>query len=189
MKTYTRSLLLIAFTVFSLFILVNFSQEANKKSVPQSQITSTTSLGLPTRLVIPAINVDTNVQHIGITPKGEMQVPTNITDVGWLELGSRPGEKGSTVIAGHFDGINGQTAVFTNLHLLKTGDMIYVQDSKGASLSFTVRESRIYGPGYADEVFSQNDIPHLNLITCDGVWDGTKKSYSKRLVVFADIAR
>jgi hypothetical protein len=33
-----------------------------------------------------------------------------------------------------------------------------------------------------------NDKAHLNLITCDGVWDVTKKSYSKRLVVFADIA-
>lgn len=51
-------------------------------------------------------------------------------------------------------------------------------------------ESRTYNPGHADEVFHQGDDgSHLNLITCDGVWDGVEKSYSKRLVIFADIVR
>jgi hypothetical protein len=55
-------------------------------------------------------------------------------------------------------------------------------------MAFVVRESRTYNPGYAEEVFSANDGAHLNLVTCDGVWDGAKKSYSKRLVIFADIS-
>jgi len=74
------------------------------------------------------------------------------------------------------------------LYKLKKGDRLYIEDGKGKSLAFVVQESRTYDPGYADDVFSRNDGAHLNLITCDGVWDGTKKSYSKRLVVFADIA-
>ena len=116
-----------------------------------------------------------------------MDVPKTATDTGWFKFGPRPGEKGSAVIAGHFDGTNGEPGVFIDLNKLKKGDKLYIIDDKELTLTFTVRESRVYNPGYAEEVFSSNDGIHLNLVTCDGVWDGTKKSYSKRLVVFADI--
>ena len=94
------------------------------------------------------------------------------------------GEKGSGVIAGHLNGKNGEDGVFIDLYKLKTGERLSVIDDKGATITFEVSESRIYDPGYADEVFSRNDGVYLNLITCDGVWDGAKKSYDKRLVVF-----
>ncbi|MCX6706478.1 MAG: class F sortase [Candidatus Woesebacteria bacterium] len=182
-----RPFLIIAFAVFSLLLLFYFIQGNNKKSVPQGQTVSKASPGLPMRLTIPAINVNAAVQYVGVTPKGDMEVPNNATDVGWFKLGLRPGEIGSAVIAGHFNGKNGEEAVFFNLYKLKVGDKLYVEDDKGTSTTFVVRESRTYGLGYAEEVFSSNDNAHLNLITCDGVWDGAKKSYDKRLVVFADI--
>jgi sortase (surface protein transpeptidase) len=75
------------------------------------------------------------------------------------------------------------------LYKLKKGNILYIKDAKGKIISFVVRESRIYDPGYANDVFNGSDSAYLNLITCDGVWDGAKKSYSKRLVVFTDIAR
>ena len=196
MKTHVRrSLLITVFAVFFLLFLLllfYFTQVANEKtafqgSTFQNQIVSKVSLGLPVRLIIPAINVNTKIQYVGVTPKGEMEIPSNAVDVGWFKLGSRPGEKGSAVIAGHFDGKNGEAGVFTDLYKLKKGDKLYVEDSKGTSIIFVVRESRTYDPGYADDVFSRNDGTYLNLVTCDGVWDGAKKSYSKRLVVFADI--
>ena len=101
--------------------------------------------------------------------------------------GPLPGEKGSAVVSGHIDGESGEVGVFNNLHKLKKGDVLYIEDDKGITTAFVVRESRIYDPGYAEEVFSSNDSAHLNLVTCDGVWDGVKKSYTKRLVVFGDI--
>jgi len=133
--------------------------------------------------------VNAAIQPLGVTPNGEMDVPGNIVDVGWFKPGPRPGEKGSAVIAGHFDGKNGEAGVFFNLYKLKEGDKIYIKDDKGVSITFVIRESRTYDPGYAEDVFSSNNGIHLNLITCDGVWDGVKKSYSKRLVVFTDIMR
>ena len=145
------------------------------------------SQGFPVRLKIPTINVDSAIEYVGLTSEGNMEVPNNTIDVGWFGLGPHPGEQGSAVIAGHFDGKNGEAGVFANLHKLKEGDKLYIEDSKGAVISFVVRESRTYDPGYADDVFSPNDDAHLNLVTCNGIWDGAKKSYSKRLVVFADI--
>lgn len=141
----------------------------------------------PVRLRVPAINLDANIQHVGVNASGEMDVPSNAVDVGWFHPGPSPGEKGSAVIAGHFDSENGQKGVFNNLDKLKTGDKLIVEDGDGKLTTFIVRGKRMYDPGYADEVFSKNGAAHLNLITCDGVWDDTQKSYSKRLVVFADV--
>lgn len=143
--------------------------------------------GFPVRLKIPIINVDASIEYVGISSKGAMEVPNNTTDVGWFKFGARPGENGSAVIAGHFDGENGEAGVFNNLHKLKKGDELYIQYGTGTSISFVVRESRTYDPGYAEDVFTRNDSAYLNLITCDGVWDEAKKNYSKRLVVFADL--
>lgn len=188
MKTYIRwILLIIIFVELSLLILPRLNPSLNKKSAFQSQVASI-SPGLPVRLKIPSINVDAFVEYVGLTSKREMEVPKNAADVGWYKLGPRPGEKGSAVIDGHFNNENGGAGVFFNLYKVRKGDKIYVKDDKGVSITFIVLESRLYDPGLAGEVFSLNDgIAHLNLVTCDGVWDGVKKSYSKRLVVFADI--
>lgn len=188
LKAHIRQpLLIIAFTVFSLFLLFYFPQGTNEKSVPQSQVVSKVSPGSPMRLTIPAISVNAAIQHVGVTSKGEMEVPSNATDAGWFKLGPRPGEKGSAVIAGHFDGENGEAGVFINLYKLKKEDKLYIKDNKGITTTFVVRESRTYDPGYANDVFSASNSARLNLITCDGVWDGARKSYNKRLVVFTDI--
>lgn len=183
-----RSLLVITFAVFSLSLLFHNQDTTKDKVVSQSQVVSKVSKGAPVRLTIPAIDVNASIQQVGVNPRGEMEVPSNTVDVGWFKLGPRPGEKGSAVISGHIDGKNGEAGVFTNLHKLKAGDKLYIEDDSGTTSAFVVRESRTYDPGYAEEVFSLNNDVHLNLVTCDGVWDGAKKSYSKRLVVFADIS-
>ncbi len=188
---FRRPLLIVAFAIYSILLLFHFTQSVNNKSVtqssvPQRQVVVKSTPGLPVRLLIPVINVNAAIQDVGVNTKGEMDVPSNTADVGWFKLGSRPGEKGSAVISGHFNGKDGEAAVFTNLQKLKQGDKLYIEDDSGTSFAFVVRESLIYNPGFAEEVFSLNDIAHLNLVTCDGVWDGAKKSYSKRLVVFAD---
>ncbi len=142
---------------------------------------------LPVQLLIPSININTTIQQVGVSPEGVMEVPSNNLEVGWFNIGPRPGKKGSAVISGHFDGQNGEAGVFANLYKLKKGDKVSIQDNDGVTTSFVVRESRTYDPGYAEEVFSTNDGIHLNLITCDGTWDAGQKRYSKRLVVFTDL--
>ena len=43
---------------------------------------------------------------------------------------------------------------------------MYIEDSRGMSTTFVVRESRMYDPRYVDEVFSRNDGAYLNLVSC-----------------------
>ncbi len=117
-----------------------------------------------------------------------MDTPKGPADVGWFYFGPRPGEKGSAVIAGHEGWKNGIPAVFDNLYKLRTGDKIYVKDAKGTTTTFVVRGSRTYGEhDDASGAFYSNDgKAHLNLITCEGIWNKATKSYSNRLVVFSD---
>ncbi len=184
--------------ILGIFILILFFYAASslyqryiqyKAGQPtiQHPETKKESQGIPVRLKIPKINVDATIQQVGVTSQGAMAVPTNTVDVGWFNLGPHPGEQGSAVIAGHFDDKHGEAGVFSDLDKLKKGDKIYVEDDTEAFLTFVVQESRTYNPGYADDVFGQGNGVHLNLITCDGVWDTARKSYSKRLVVFTDM--
>jgi len=174
--------LLIALILILTFVGFNIAQQEAKKQNAKTEVSKVP--GNPTRLVIPSLNIDAHVQHVGVDARGEMEVPSNITDVGWFKIGSLPGMKGSAVIAGHFDGINKENGVFVHLNRLKKGDKLYTIDEAGSLTHFMVQETRMYDPGYADEVFAQNDTSRLNLVTCDGVWEEGKKSYNKRLVVF-----
>lgn len=145
-------------------------------------------IGLPVRIKIPLLAVDTEFVRVGLTASGEMDIPKGPTEVAWYELGPRPGEVGSSVVAGHFGWKDGIPAVFDHLDKLHKGDKIYIENENGTTTTFIVRETRTFGENDdASEVFVSGDgIAHLNLVTCQGVWNKNNKSYSERFVVFAD---
>jgi LPXTG-site transpeptidase (sortase) family protein len=186
--------------VIVLFLMIVFStpatlpvpdsvkQASSQTSQKNISFTKQAGSGLPIRLKIPKINVDAPVEFVGLTAMGIMGVPAGPSDVGWLDIGPRPGDIGNAVIAGHEGWKDDIRAVFDDLHKLQIGDKIYVEDETGTTTIFVVRELRIYGQNNdALDVFVSSDgKAHLNLITCEGVWNTTEKSYANRLVVFAD---
>jgi LPXTG-site transpeptidase (sortase) family protein len=145
------------------------------------------TVGIPARLIIPAINIDTTIAPAGLVD-GAMGVPVGPTSTTWFDLGPRPGQIGSAVIAGHEGWKDGIFAIFDNLHELRPGDEIYVVDDQGATTTFVVQTLQLYSQNAnASSVFTSNDgLAHLNLITCEGTWNAAEKSYSDRLVVFAN---
>ncbi|TSC81971.1 MAG: hypothetical protein G01um101420_754 [Parcubacteria group bacterium Gr01-1014_20] len=212
-----RTLSVITLAVFTLFLalIFHFSQQGSNLSAgkqvrgsSESLVKNTVTLhtvalleqkqasrqigqadsGLPVRLKIPSINVDAPVEYVGLTPNGAMDAPKESANVAWFNQGPLPGESGSAVIAGHFGWKNGKASVFDDLHKLRKGDKLSVEDGKGAVTTFVVRESRRYDPkADASDVFGSSDgKTHLNLVTCEGVWDKASKTYSQRLVVFTD---
>lgn len=153
------------------------------------QVIKKIGLGLPVRLKIPNIKVNAAFEYVGLTPGGAMGVPKNPDNVAWYKPGQLPGAVGSAIIAGHFGPWkNRKGSVFDNLNKLKKGSLINVEDDNGVVTVFVVRELRMFGLNDdVSEVFgSRDDKAHLNLITCQGIWDKKKKMYSNRLVVFAD---
>lgn len=143
---------------------------------------------LPVRLKIPGINVDVNLEYVGVTEAGAMDMPKSLDKVAWFEPGVRPGDFGSAVIAGHFGKKNNKVSAFDNLNKLVKGDRIYIEDDKGMLTPFVVSGIKLYNPNAntADVFISNDGKAHLNLITCGGVWNSVAKSYSERLVVFTD---
>jgi LPXTG-site transpeptidase (sortase) family protein len=144
--------------------------------------------GLPVRLKIPVIGVDSAIEDALITPDGRMDVPIGSVNVAWFALGPHPGQIGSAVIGGHFGISNGVPFVFYNLNKMKTGDKIYIVNDKGDTLAFVVRSISSFDRNAdASTVFtSQDGIAHLNLITCEGIWNQVNGNYPLRLVIFAD---
>ncbi len=165
------------------FGLVKLQTYQNRNlNIKQSEIEKI----LPLKLIIPKINVSAKVQLVGVTEGGLMDVPKSVDEVGLFSLGPLPGEIGSSVITGHYDDENGKQAVFYNLDKLVKGDKLIIENNDAIKTTFIVKEIKKYDEKYAEEIFSSNDMSHLNLVTCAGEWNKAVNSYSNRLVVFSD---
>lgn len=141
------------------------------------------------RLVIPAIKVSANIESLGVKPSGEMESPNDFRQAGWFNLGSRPGESGIALIAGHLNNQYGAPGVFWHLSKLKAGDDIYIANESGKIIHFKVLGSRIYPVSTPlGEIYEKGGSVRLNLITCDGAWDKKAQNYTSRLVVSAELA-
>lgn len=148
-------------------------------------IASAAEPGLPRRVRIPKIRVNTAITNVGRASNGAMAVPRSAKAVAWFSLGTRPGAVGSAVFGGHAQWGRG-SAVFARLGRLKRGDRIYVTDNAGKTFTFVVRKMRYYSPrADAQEIFTRADGRYLNLVTCTGTWNARLKTHNKRLVVTA----
>jgi sortase A len=183
----TIGFVLLVFLVFSYInsptVIEFIAPKTEARGIPENFITT------PRELRIDAIEVDAKVQTIGVTPKGNLGIPTNFTDVGWYKDGPFPGQKGSAVIVGHLNGPKIPHAVFYELDKLKVDDIVTVVDGSGNTLTFKVVKSKIYNYDASTEEIFDNDRSkaRLNLITCTGDWIQSQKLYNKRLVVFTEL--
>jgi sortase (surface protein transpeptidase) len=142
----------------------------------------------PLRLIIPAIGVNASVEPVEILPDGNLGTPTRSPweNVGWYDLGTSPGERGSAVIDGHLDHPGGTPAVFWNLRFLHPGDDVQVLNAEGKTLDFRVIEVAFYTPEQAPvaDIFGDTGGNYLNLITCAGDWIPSEHQTTLRLVVY-----
>jgi len=143
--------------------------------------------GIPVRIFIPSLNVNANVESVAKDSLGRMDVPQNVFNTAWYDLGPRPGEEGSAVIDGHFDTKTGAPSVFYNLLKLKSGDKIETTDDKGKKYTFEITEVKQYDLASIplEKIFSKTGPPMLNLITCAGYFDHKKQGYTQRAVVYS----
>ncbi len=144
--------------------------------------------GVPVKLAIASVGIRAEVAHAGLTSAGAMDIEQDPDKLAWYKFGTRPGDEGSAVIAGHYGWLNGRSAAFNNLQRLKKGDEVKVTDKDNITTTFVVRTMRKYDPAAdATDIFTSKDGgKHLNLITCDGTWNDKAQTYSDRLVVFTD---
>ncbi len=166
-----------------------FNTSASSFMAYSSLRTSTVPQGLPVRLKIPVIGVDSLIEDALVTPDGRMDVPAGSVNVAWFALGPHPGAVGSAVIGGHYGIENGVPFVFYKLDTLKVGDKVYIVDDKNKVITFQVRAIQLFDRNAdASTVFNSTDgLAHLNLITCEGIWNKVDGNYPERRVVFTDL--
>lgn len=148
------------------------------------------NVGIPKRIIIPRLSVDSLIESVQTDKDGNMDIPKNFNNTAWYSPGPKPGESGSAVIDGHVDTPTGAPAVFAKIAKLSQGDAIEVVDEKGKKYNFHVIKVVDYELGIIPltQIFSKDTPPMLNLITCAGVFDKSKKMYDKRTVVYSMLA-
>ncbi|MFE7836542.1 class F sortase [Streptomyces sp. NPDC057474] len=143
----------------------------------------------PDRIRIPSIRVDAPLMGLGLTPTGSLDVPpaAKVNLAGWYEAGTTPGERGTSIVAGHVDNADGP-AVFYGLGALKRGATVEVDRRDGGIAVFTVDAVEVYDArNFPDEkVYGAAARPELRVITCGGGYSRST-GYQGNVVVFAHL--
>jgi sortase (surface protein transpeptidase) len=140
---------------------------------------------VPASLAIPAIGLEVSVSSLGLNPDGTVQVPTNVQEPGWFQLGPSPGQVGSAVILGHVDSYRGP-AVFFELRSLQAGDAVEVTLADGVTTHFVVTSVAMYPKTQfpAQQVYLSHGYSALQLVTCGGAFDPQTGHYLSNVVVY-----
>lgn len=158
----------------------------------------------PAAVSIPKLGARSDLLVLGLNGDGSLQTPPVETPMaaGWYAGAdinadgdeTKPGQRGSAVIAAHVDGVvdgqQGQPGLFFRLHELAPGDEVLVDQAGGGQLRFLVqsveRLPKAEFPG--ERVYRAADLRRLNLVTCGGVFDRAAGHYVDNLVVFTTLA-
>ena len=180
-------------SLFAVAAVHAFDYAPQSHYAPQSPLVRSPVLSVgsaaaaPARIVIPSIGVNARVEALGLTASGNMAAPASFGDAGWYRYGPVPGSTGSAVIAGHLDNGLGFDGVFKNLDALQAGDIITVVSRDGTRQTFEVVGKREYPYTAVPDslLFATSGPPRLVLVTCAGALLYLKRTYDRRLVVFA----
>ncbi|MEU3887396.1 class F sortase [Streptomyces sp. NPDC029041] len=142
----------------------------------------------PRRVLLSRAGVDARVTPVGVTDRGEMQVPDEPSMAGWYRYGPAPGSaSGSAVLVGHVDGDTGVIGEFAGLYDVRRGDRVEVRRTGAEPVRYRV-VSRVTVP--KDELppsaFRRTGAPVLTLITCAPPFVPERGGYLSNLVVTAE---
>lgn len=143
---------------------------------------------VPTRITIPAIDVRSPVNKVGLTPQDRIEVPplSRPELTGWYKHGPTPGELGPAVILGHVDNEQGP-AVFYDLKTLERGAKVKVTRRDGSVAVFRVTSVERFPKDEFPTERVYGDLPYagLRLITCGGAFNESTQHYEDNIIAFA----
>lgn len=147
---------------------------------------------LPTSIQIPAIDVSSPVNAVGLNPDNTMEVPQpgpRYDQTAWYQHSPTPGEIGPSVIIGHVDSAENGPSVFFSLGDLEPGQRITVNRADGTMAWFAVDSVRSYPKNSFPlrTVYGDTDHAALRLITCGGTFDQATGRHLDNVVVFAHL--
>ncbi|MDW8804086.1 class F sortase [Streptomyces scabiei] len=161
---------------------------ADEEARPAEPSAGRASSSRPVRLLIPKIRVSAPFVPLYVGRSGQLEAPPadDVNLVGWHADGAAPGERGTSIIAGHVD-TKTSPAVFAGLGELEKGDVFHVVRADRERVSFVVDDVETFEKDdFPDErVYADASRPEVRLITCAGAYDRSAMDYTENLVVFA----
>jgi LPXTG-site transpeptidase (sortase) family protein len=140
---------------------------------------------IPVRLRIGAIGVDAPILPVGVAG-GTTQIPADVREVGWYRFGSRPGERGSTLLVAHVSSAVQGAGVFFDLREMQPGDIVRVSLRDGGSAAYRVIARREVAKGALPALaFANGGTEVLTLVTCGGPYDAATGHYLDNILVYA----
>ena len=142
----------------------------------------------PVGIAIPAIDVRTDVDVVGLDERDQVQVPEDVARTGWYRFSAKPGSgSGSIVIVGHVDGIDQGAGAFYDLRALRPGDTVTLTRADDRTVTYEVVAREIFSKSKVPlrELFSRSGPERLTLITCGGAFDPAALEYTDNIVVTA----
>lgn len=154
----------------------------------------------PVSVSIPKLAAESSLMDLGRDPvTHELQVPPveHPEQAGWFAGDkidvdgdeTKPGQRGSAVIAAHVDG-NGKPGLFKRLDSLVPGDEVFVDQDGGTELRFVVESVESFDKDRfpTERVYLADDDIRLNLVTCGGPFDEGSGHYTDNVVAFTRLA-
>ena len=144
----------------------------------------------PAELRVAAIAAIAPVVQVGLLPDGGMEVPDDVTTVGWFAVEGHtisPGEPGTAVLAGHRDSRADGPGVLFPLAEVDVGDLLDIVHADGTVSAWQVVETMLTP---RDELpvaalFTASGTPRLAVVTCGGRFDLLRRRYTHNTIVIA----
>lgn len=163
--------------------------EPTKKSDDQ-KASYTVPADHPRQLIIERLGINANILPMSTTNDGAMEAPQSAWDVGWYAKSALPGSNnGSLIIDGHVNDTLGKPGIFASIGTLQNGDVITVEKGDLQRISYTVT-SVSQQPVNKVDMNALAKAPEganegVTLITCSGIYDQGKQTYTDRTIVRA----
>ena len=147
---------------------------------------------VPIALAIPAIDVRSPLQQLGLASDGTIEVPApgrHYDEPGWYRYSPTPGSLGPAIIVGHLDSPHGRS-IFYWLGGLKPHDSVLVTRADGSVAVFAVDAVRRYRKSRfpTQLVYGNTNHAALRLITCGGPID-RRGHHRDNIVVLASMVQ
>ncbi len=141
----------------------------------------------PTRIRIPAAQLDAPVTGLGLDGAGHLEPPPDDDRnlAGWYRGAVTPGQRGTAILAGHVDTRRGP-AVFYGLGALHRGDRVEIARQDGSTAGFQIYAIEVYDKQHFPDarVYGQAGDAQLRLITCGGGFSRAE-GYEGNVVAYA----
>jgi hypothetical protein len=140
----------------------------------------------PVKVVVDALDVDMEIEALGVAADGTMELPETGLRAAWYRYGSAPSSpSGVTLLAAHVDTRSTGLGPFARLVDAEVGSAVAVESGEVFTYTVTEKVQVAKSEISLDGLFSREGPRRLVLVTCGGVFDRSTGHYVDNVVVTA----